>query len=136
MTNWLLPTIGAMLCWGLWGFIPKQTTKYLTPTSAIFYEVLGGVVFAGLVLLFTRTPPTFHPQGAALAMSTGMLGFLGALCFLTAVTRGPVTLVSIVSALYPVVTIFLSIVVLHEGLTLRQGIGVILAGLALVLIVG
>lgn len=135
MTNWLLPTIGATLCWGLWGFIPKQTTQYLSPTSAIFYEVLGGVVFAGLVLLFTQAPPEFHPKGAILAMSTGLLGFLGALCFLTAVTRGPVTLVCIVSALYPVVTIFLSIVVLHEGLTLRQGVGVLLAGLALVLII-
>jgi bacterial/archaeal transporter family protein len=135
MTNWLLPTIGATLCWGLWSFIPKQTIQYLSPSSAIFYEVLGGVIFAGLVLLFTQAPPEFHLKGAVFAMSTGMLGYLGALCFLTAVTRGPVALVSIVTAFYPIVTIFLSIVILHEGLTLRQGIGVALAGVALVLVV-
>jgi transporter family protein len=136
MSNWLLPAMGAMLCWGLWGFIPKQTTQYLSPTSAIFYEVFGGVVFAAIVLLFTQTLPEFHPKGALLAMSTGMLGFLGALMFLTAVMRGPVKLVSIVSALYPIITILLAVTFLHEAISLRQGIGIILAGLALVLIVG
>jgi len=40
MKQWLLPTFGAFVLWGLWSFIPKITTKYISPKSAIVFEVL------------------------------------------------------------------------------------------------
>jgi len=122
------------MCWGLWGFIPKLTTKYLPPSSAIVYEVIGGLILGAVMLSVLKFQPVVHPKGILLAVSTGMLGFLGAFCFLNAVSRGPVTLVATVSALYPGVSILLAICFLNEAMTLRQGFGVALALAAMILI--
>ena len=134
MKDWLVPTLGAMIFWGFWGFLPKITTTYLTPRSAIVYEVLGAIVLAIAVLISLNFQPQVHPIGIGLAMTTGMLGFAGAFCFLTAVLTGPVTLVATVSALYPAVSIFLAITFLHETITLQQGIGIALSIVAMILV--
>ena len=134
MPEWMLPTFGALFFWGLWGFIPKMTTGYLSPKSAIVYEVLGGVFIGTITLFLLNFRLDIHPKGIALAITTGMLGFLGAFCFLTAVSKGPVTLVATLSSLYPVVSIALANFVLHETITLRQGVGIGLALLSMILV--
>lgn len=134
MRDWILPTLGAMMFWGLWGFIPKITTGYIAPQSAIVYEVLGGLLLGAIVLFLLNFQLDTHPKGIALAITTGMLGFLGAFCFLTAVSKGPVTLVATISALYPVVSIALANFFLHETVTLRQGVGIALALLSMILV--
>lgn len=134
MRDWIVPTLGALLCWGLWGFIPKLTTRYLPPSSAIVYEVIGGLILGMVMLFVLKFQPTVHPKGILLAISTGMLGFLGAFCFLNAVSKGPVTLVATISALYPGVSIVLAICFLNETMTIRQGIGIALALVAMIFI--
>ncbi len=134
MPNWILPTVGAFICWGLWGFIPKITTRYLDPKSAIVYEVMGGILLAVVTLFSLNFQPQVNIKGIALATCTGMLGFLGAFCFLNAVTRGPVTLVATLSALYPILSVLLANLVLHETVTLKQGLGIALAIAAMVLV--
>jgi bacterial/archaeal transporter family protein len=134
MKDWILPTLGAMLCWGIWGFVPKLTTRYLSPQSAVIYEVVGAIGLAVMVLISLKFQPDFHPTGIFLAIITGMLGFLGAFCFLNAVTTGPVTLVATLSALYPVISVLLAVTFLHESITLRQGFGIALALAAVVLV--
>jgi transporter family protein len=134
MKDWILPACGALLCWGFWGFIPKLTTRYLSPQSAIVYEVVGAVVFAVIALALLKFQPQTHPTGILFAMITGMLGFLGAFCFLTAVSTGPVTLVATLSALYPAISVLLAVTILHEPLTLRQSIGIVLAFIAMILV--
>jgi transporter family protein len=134
MKEWILPTLGAMFFWGLWGFIPKITTRYLQPSHAIVYEVAGGIVLAAIVLWLNGFQVEVQPRGMILAMLTGMLGFLGALCFLTAASRGPVTLVASLSSLYPVLSVGLAVLILHETLSLRQSIGIALAIVAMILV--
>ena len=51
MNNWLVPTFGAFFLWGIWSFIPKIITQYISPKSAILFEVLGGVIIALIVLV-------------------------------------------------------------------------------------
>jgi bacterial/archaeal transporter family protein len=133
-SGWWLPTLAALFCWGFWAFIPKITTRYLNPSSAIVYEAAGSLCLAFLTLLSLRFQPQVHPQGIGLAFITGLLGFGGAFCFLTAVSQGPVALVATISALYPVVSVVLAVVILHEPLTLKQTIGIAIALLAMVLV--
>lgn len=123
-----------MICWGLWGFIPKVTTRYISPTSAIIYEVIGGLLIAAIALFWLDFRVETHPLGMALGLANGFLGFLGAFLFLQAVTRGPVTLIVTVSALYPVVSVVLAVLLIQEAITLQQAIGVVLAIAAMVLI--
>lgn len=134
MKDWILPTFGAFIFWGLWAFIPKMTTRYLEPRSAIVYEVMGGILLAIVVFFSLNFQLDFHPKGVVLALTTGMLGFLGAFCFLNAVSRGPVVLVATLSALYPIVSVVLAVFALQEAVTLKQGLGIILALLAMMLV--
>ena len=134
MKEWLFPTFGAFFLWGFWSFIPKITTKYISPKSAILFEALGGIIFAIIVLISWQSKPDFHPKGALLAVSTGILGFAGALCFLYAASKGPISLVAAFSALYPIIAIVLAIFFLNETITIKQGLGIALGIGAMILL--
>lgn len=134
MQSWMLPTLGAFLLWGFWAFIPKVTTQHIDSQSAIVYEVLGGLILGAIVLTSINFQLNSNPIGISLAMLTGLLGAGGAFCFLNAVSQGPVALVASLSALYPVISIFLANLILHETITLQQSIGIGLALLAVILV--
>ena len=134
MKSWILPTLGTFICWGLWSFIPKITTRYIDPKSAIIYEVIGGLFLSIVVLSFMNFRLETHPKGVALAATAGLLGFLGALCFLYAVSKGPVSLIAPLSALYPILSITLAVIFLNEAFTIKQCVGVVFALLAVVLV--
>jgi transporter family protein len=93
-------------------------------------------MLVALVVLYTvNFRPDIHPRGIALGITTGILGFLGALFFLLAVSEGPLSLIAIWTALSPVISILLAILVLNEPITLQQGVGIIFALAAILLIV-
>src|SRR5678816_3584278 len=91
MTSWKLPAFGVFLAWGLWSFVPKLTVRYIDPRSAAVYEALGALLVALGIWFSMQFRLQTQPTGMALAFATGVLGLLGALCFLVAVARGPVS---------------------------------------------
>jgi transporter family protein len=133
MKEWLLPASMTMICWGIWGFIPKITTRYINPLSASVFEGLGSAIFA-LIILFTLSfKPEIHPKGVSLAFITGLLGMLGALFYLFAMLKGKVSVIATLVALNPVITIGLAYFFLKEPITLKEGVGMIFALIAIVL---
>ena len=134
MKEWLLPTFGTIVFWGLWGFIPKITTKYISPKSAIVFETLGGIILGIVILISLKFKPDIHPKGVLLAVLTGLLGFAGALCFLYAALKGPISLIAVLSALSPIITVVLAMFFLNETITIKQGLGIVLGLGAVVLI--
>lgn len=124
MKEWLLPTLGAILCWGGWAFLPKLSAEYISTRSAIVYQGLGGSIIALLIFINLSDRLETHPQGAILAAIAGMLNFLGVLCYIQAVSKGSVGVISTLSALYPLVVIALGLIVLQETLTVKQTVGI------------
>ncbi len=124
------------MLWGLWALFPKVTTQHIDPRSALFFQAVGAFAATLLVLVSLNFRPILHVLAVPLASLTGALGILGGLAYLYAVSRGPVGLVSVVTALYPLLTVALAHWFLAEPVTLRQGVGIVLALLAIVLIVG
>jgi transporter family protein len=131
--QWMIPALVAFACWGVWAFLPKMTTRYLNPSSAVIYEALGGALVALAVLAFIGFRPEMHARGISLALLTGVLGLLGALAYLFAVRKGPVMLISTITALYPVLAVALAYVLLHEPVTWKQAAGIALALIAILL---
>ncbi|MBI4775946.1 MAG: DMT family transporter [Deltaproteobacteria bacterium] len=123
MKTWLLPTFIAMFCWGLWGFIPKITTRYVSPASALIYETIGVMVVGLSTLVFLRFRPDPDLRGMGLGIGTGILGMIGAFCYLVAVSRGKVSVISVMTAIYPVISVALAAMVLKEPVTLKEGLG-------------
>lgn len=134
MKEWIAPATFTFILWGLWGFIPKITTRYISPSSAVIYEALIGLPLALIIMAFMRFQIQTEPRGIILASVTGIVGILGAFGYLVAVTRGPVSLVTAFVALAPALTILLAMVFLGETLAVRQWVGVAMALAAALLI--
>lgn len=134
MPIWVFSAIGSLVCYGLWTVTSKLTTQYIDPKAALIY-VIGGEAIAFLVLVVaTDMPWSFQLQGVGFGMLTGVLQYFALLFFLAALSRGPLSLVAIMVALYPAFSIVFGTLVLQEVLTLKQGIGIGLAIAAVVLI--
>lgn len=133
MSNWILPAFLAFVCWGVWGFIPKITTRYISPMSAMVYETIGALIVGLVCLALVGFKPDTDIKGICLAVSTGVIGLTGALFFLFAVKSGKVSVVAMITALSPVITIGLGYLILKEPLSLREGLGVLSAFIAIIL---
>ena len=134
MRAWIVPALVTFVFWGLYGFFPKLTTKYINPSSAILYGSLVGLPIAIFIFIVLRGQIESDPRGIGLAVVTGIVGIIGAFGFIVAASRGPVSLVVAFTALYPTVTILLATLFLGEVLEPRQWAGVGLALVAMLLI--
>jgi transporter family protein len=129
-------TLLAMVTFGAWGFFPKLAVNYISPQSALIYQVIGGL-FVGIVgLAMLNFKPETHPMGILYALLTGITGVLGTLFYYAAASRGQISIVASLTALYPLITILLAIIFLHETLVLKQVIGLCFAVEAIVLLAG
>lgn len=136
MSSWLFPAFIAFVLWGLWAFVPKITVQYVDPRSALFFQALGAFLFGLVVLASLEFRPMLHERALPLALITGVMGVAGGLAYLYAVARGPVGLISVLTALYPLITVLLAHFFMGETISLRQWLGIGLALLSIVLIVG
>ena len=134
MKEWAIPTLLAVIFWGIWGFFPKLTVQYIRPLSAILFEIVGATMVALVILFLLDFKLDFHPKGAIFATSTGVFGILGALCFLMAVSKGKLSVVVTVTALYPIVTLTLAALILKQPISVTEALGILLALIAIVLL--
>ena len=132
--NWFVFALIALVLWGFWGFFPKLATGYLNPRSVLIYEVVGVLIVALVVLYTMGFKPETNTKGIVFGVLAGIAGLLGTLFFLFAISKGKASVVVTMTALYPIITIFLSFFVLNETITVKQGIGMIFALLAIVLL--
>lgn len=131
--EWFIFAILALIMWGLWGFFPKLSTNYINPKSALVYEVIGSVIVGMIIAFLVGFKPEVQIKGITFAVLTGIAATLGTLFFLYAVSMGKASIVVTTTALYPLITILLAFLILHEPITITQGIGILLALIAMVL---
>ncbi|KPJ99180.1 MAG: hypothetical protein AMJ60_05890 [Desulfobacterales bacterium SG8_35] len=136
MDSWFIWTILAMVTFGAWGFFPKLAVNYITPLSALIYQVIGGLLVGIVGLAVVNFKPETHPMGMLYALLTGITGVLGTLFYYAAASRGQISIVVSLTALYPLITILLAILFLHETLVLKQVIGLGFAVAAIILLAG
>ena len=134
MNSWVIFAILALLVWGFWGFFPKLATNYISPKSVLVYEVIGAIIVGVAVLFLINFKPEVNAKGITFAILTGIAGTLGALFFIFAVSRGETSVVVTTTALYPLITIILAFLILKEPITMKQGIGMIFAFAAMMLL--
>ncbi len=125
-----------LVCWGFWAFLPKLAVKHLPDAfSALFYQQLGSVVcLLGYGATRGSLAPSFQPKGVLFAALAGIAATTGMAFYYRAAARLPVSVVSVTTALYPVVSVALALLVLGERLTPRQWLGAALALVAVALL--
>ncbi len=129
---WLLYALITTVFWGVWGAFIE------IPEHAGFPATLGYVVWtltmipcALVALYFIKWKLEIDKRSIVLGSLIGLLGAGGQLVLFQALKDGPAYIVFPLISLFPVITIFLSLVFLKEKAGIRQWIGIVVALLAI-----
>ena len=95
---------------------------------------LTSVVIAGSFALLRGLPPIVPRIALPLSLAAGALDVTANVMFLLATQRGLVSVVAVIASLYPAGTVILAMGVEGERLSAAQGVGLVAAAGALVLI--
>jgi drug/metabolite transporter (DMT)-like permease len=129
---WLIYALITTTFWGVWGAFIE------IPEKSGFPATLGYVVWSLTMIpcaLFALRRINWKlehdSRSVLLGSAVGVLGAGGQLLLFQALRQGPAYIVFPIISLYPVLTIFLSLVFLKERTHLRQWIGIVLALIAM-----
>jgi drug/metabolite transporter (DMT)-like permease len=129
MPLWLAWTFVALLSWGVWAVLSKGLGAALSAEQSQALSTLG-VLPILVALAFSRPASLKNASrvGLSLALLGGIVTCLGNVAYYSAVARGGnvATVVSL-TALYPLVTVLLAVMLLRERLNPVQLTGVALS---------
>jgi bacterial/archaeal transporter family protein len=134
MPTWIFPAIMCAVSYGLFSFFAKMSTPYIDRYSAIVYQAVGWSLGALVLFFCLGGRLSVAARGIGLSLLTGIASMVGAAFFIWAANKGPISIVSTVSALYPVVAIILAALFLREVISARQAVGIGLAILSIFLL--
>lgn len=139
-STWLVWSLATIALWGVWGLVSKLASEGV---DAYTNQLLYTVGMLPLVVFVWRSPrlrsdspgtPVFR-WGLFWAFLTGVLGGIGNIAFFQAfVSGGKASIVTPVTALFPVVTVLLAVTFLRERIGKTQWVGLALAFMAIYLL--
>ena len=136
MRPWLLWTLLAVFCWGIWAVLGKLIGESLSPAMMQAFSTLGLLpVILALGLSRRLRAAGGRHRGALFALCAGGLTCLGNVAYYGILSRGAKAAVVVpLTALYPVVTILLAVLLLKERLNMIQSAGILLSLCAIYLL--
>ena len=126
MPRWLAFTVLTMLLWGGWGVLGKPLSAELSSWQLQVTSTAGLLPVIGGLFLSPRLRGGAHRKlGCLQAFAAGLIGSLGNVAYYqTLALGGKASSVVPLTALYPVVTIILALILLRERLNVVQGAGI------------
>lgn len=124
----VLGAMALLLVWGAWGLIAKFALRELD-MQAVVWNQLASFTLIPIYFLFFREmlPIRFVWTGIGWALMAGLLGGGGTLILYTLLRSAPASVIIPISAIYPVITVLLSVLFLGEKLTWQQVVGLVFA---------
>jgi transporter family protein len=132
---WMWFAAIALIFWGITGITQKLATNRIS--SGLSFVWFAYAMVAISAVLMALGPIHWHLTGKIMAAAIvgGTLNGLGALTSFTALeSGGKASVVISLISLYPLVTVALAVIFLHEHITLVQGTGVAIAIVAAILL--
>jgi len=132
--RWLIWAVVAVISWGIWAFLSKLLGEALTAAQSQALSSLGLLPIFALLVISRKLTGIANRRGAVWAFTAGVLGCLGNLAYYHALNLGgKAVTVAPLTALYPLVTVGLAVVLLKEKLNRIQLIGISLSLVAIYL---
>ena len=133
--SWIFFAAIALVFWGITGVTQKLATNRISSELSFLWftyaMVAISLVLAATVTLHWQVRPLIF----WLAVAGGTLNGLGALASFKALeSGGKASVVISLISLFPLLTVAFSVLALHEKLSLGQGVGVLLAIVAAILL--
>src|SRR5438270_13693312 len=107
-------------------FLQKVAMKDLSPYQLNFFMFIGMLLTATPALWLAQKSLSIPTQGLPLGLVIGLLMAMGSLSYVLAIARLPVGVAAAISSSYLVVVVGLSVVFLHEPLSLPKIAGILL----------
>ena len=132
---WLLFALITLLFWGTTGVTQKLSTNAISTELSFLWFVVAFLPIALVIVLAVPLDWHIKTRVYCLAVVGGALNGLGALTSFKALeSGGKASIVIPLCYLYPLVTIFLALIVLHERITRTEIAGIVLALVAAILL--
>jgi uncharacterized membrane protein len=118
----------ATVLWGFWAILVKvSSTRIGHWPSIMVYTLFSLFTVAVLFLSLGQTLRNADTTGMLIAALAGVLGGLALIFFQKAVSCGPVSTSTALSALYPILAVVFGVFVLKEQPSTTNLIGILLA---------
>jgi bacterial/archaeal transporter family protein len=131
---WFWYSTIVLVTWGVVGLLQKLSTNEISAESALIWLVFGFVL---LTPLFYPGKALFKYPSRSLVyiLASAALNAVGAWALLAAMKKGgKASIVVPLTALYPLVVVLTAPMILRESISLEQGVGVVCAVIAVVLL--
>jgi bacterial/archaeal transporter family protein len=132
--RWFWYSLLTIAGWAAWALLLKLGSLQIPDAPALFLQTLGMLPLALLLLVAGTVRGPQDRRGVVYSLLNGSITGIGILFLLAAYrTGGNTAVVSVTTALYPLVTCALAVCLLRERLTTRQWLGLTLSVAAIVL---
>ena len=132
--SWFWFAVVSLVAWGLAGILQKLATNYVSAESSLVWLVFGFLLLQPLVYP-GRTLHDYSTTNLVWALLSGLLNALGTWALFAALkSGGHASVVSPITALYPLAFILFIPLVLHESITHLQFAGIVCSLVAIVLL--
>ena len=132
---WLIMALVVFLFWGVQAYVMKLATSTMAAESVFFYMMATGVALSPVALAMTdfALPVNWGWNGPGLALLIQVLNAIGALTIVYALRYGKAIIVVPMTALAPVITIVLSLMLYGVIPGTPMIVGILLATIAMYL---
>lgn len=132
--RWFWYSMACVLCWGGWALCSKLGSREIPPETMQFLFTFGTIPVCIALLAARRFKLEKSPKGISYGVLNGVLSGIGGLALFAAYhTNGNTSLITAATALYPMVTVVLAVVLLRERFRLIQAVGLVFAAVAIVI---
>lgn len=132
--RWFWYSMVCVLCWGAWAMFSKLGSREIPPETMQFLFTISTIPVCIALLIGRGFKLEKSPKGITYAVLNGILSGVGGLALFAAYHTGSNTsLVTAATALYPMVTVVLAVLILRERFRPIQAVGLLFAAVAIVI---
>ncbi len=133
-SKWFWYSILCVVCWGGWTILAKLGSQQISAEASQFLFAWGMLPVAAVLLAGRRFQLEKNAKGIFYSIANGVLAAIGSWALFAAYrTGGNASVITVVTAMYPLFTVVLAMLVLRERLTKLHVIGLIFAAAAFVI---
>jgi len=133
---WLVFSVVAALCWGVWGVLAKFISSDISPyTNHVLFTI--GMLFTIPLVARKCKPANTNRKGMMWGIVAGILAVAGNVALYLSFGAGGLAAVVIpVTNLYPLVTIVIAVLILKEKMHWLNGLGILIVVPAIIMLSG
>jgi transporter family protein len=112
--RWFWYSILCVISWGGWALVSKVGSREIPPETMQFLFAIGALPVCIALLMARRFKLEKSPKGISFAILNGVLSGIGGLALFAAYhTDGNTSLITVSTALYPMLTVLLAVTILR-----------------------